>query len=242
MSTSTSENSALRSVAIIPARGGSKRIPGKNIRELAGKPMIAWSIEAALECPVIDRVIVSTDDDRIAEIAQEYGAEAPFRRPEELANDYATCFPVMQHAIDEVSKRYGTPEYVCCLYATAPFVTAQSLEEGFGMLTDRPETEFVFTAGEHRAPIFRALQLHEDGTTEMFWPEHALTRSQDLPRAFFDAGQFYWGTYEGYMKHDSFFHRKSRMLLLPDERVQDIDTPDDWARAERMMNLLLAQT
>lgn len=225
-------------MAVIPARGGSKRIPRKNVRAFRGKPVIAYSIEAACAAGCFDRVIVSTDDDEIAEVAGGHGAEVPFRRPAELSDDHTPTIPVVRHAIDWCAREGGTADYVCCLYATAPFVTPEMLRDGLELLLGEPATEFVFSATEFSFPIQRALRVRADGTVEMFWPEHELTRSQDLPKAYHDAGQFYWGTREAFLTRSGFFNTKSRVSLFPPYRVQDIDTEEDWVRAEAIHRFL----
>lgn len=219
-------------VAIIPARGASKRIPRKNIRSFNGRPMITWSIRAALESECFERIVVSTDDPEIAKVAESCGAEVPFVRPGNLSDDHTPTIPVIRHAIDQLETEGAQPEYVCCLYATAPFVTAELLQQGLADLRAHPSTEFVVSATEFNFPIWRSLQLKPDGTVAMNWPEHELTRSQDLPPAYHDAGQFYWGTREAYQKNEGFFSANCRFCLVPSYRVQDIDTENDWRRAE----------
>ncbi|KAF1070180.1 MAG: CMP-N,N'-diacetyllegionaminic acid synthase [Pseudomonas citronellolis] len=224
-------------VAIIPARGGSKRIPRKNIRDFCGKPMIAWSIEAALQSGLFEHVVVSTDDDEIARLAIAHGAQAPFRRPAHLADDVAATRPVVNHAIGEVTRLYGEPEYVCCLYATAPFVEAADLLAAYTMLLDSA-AQFVFPVATYAYPVQRALRLGPDGFTRMLYPEHAVTRSQDLEEVYHDAGQFYWGRREAFLSNVSAFNARSLPYVLPRHRVQDIDTHEDWQRAELMFRLL----
>lgn len=219
-------------LAIIPARGGSKRIPRKNIRQFCGKPMIAWSIEAAKGSGIFDRIVVSTDDPEIRAIAIEYGAEVPFERPAELANDHAGTLPVIRHAVDLLVSKGKAPSYACCIYATAPFLQPRFLIEGFEQLSADPDTEFVFSVTPFGFPIFRALRLGENNETSMFWPEHEITRSQDLPQSYHDAGQFYWGTAKAWQTKDRVFSSNSRAVILPPHLVQDIDTPDDWVQAE----------
>lgn len=220
-------------LCIIPARGGSKRIPRKNIRPFLGKPMIAWSIETALESNLFDHIIVSTDDEEIAAIAREAGAEIPFMRPPELANDFAGTDEVVAHAIKEIIGDDNPHEEVCCLYATAPFVTAHDLRKGLNMLRESGKY-YVFTVCPFRAPIQRALRLTTEGV-EMFFPEHEHTRSQDLEPAYHDAGQFYWGRAYAWLKKISIFSHASSPLILPAWRVQDIDTEEDWIYAELLM-------
>lgn len=223
-------------VAIIPARGGSKRIPRKNIKAFCGKPMIAWSIEAARKSGVFDRIIVSTDDDEIARVAHHYGAEVPFKRPEELSNDFATTIDVIHHAITELKKNYIF-ENVCCIYATAPFIQSEDLIEAFKKL-NREECDYVFSATSFPFPIQRAVKVNSNGFIEMFNPQHEKSRSQDLEPAFHDAGQFYWGKPSAFLERKGFFTSKSILQLLPRERVQDIDTQDDWDVAENLFKLL----
>jgi len=225
-------------IAIIPARGGSKRIPRKNIRTFAGKPMIAHSIEMALQSKLFERVIVSTDDKEIAEIAFSYGAEVPFLRPPELSNDYADTTEVMAHAIHWLSERAYSPTAVCCIYATAPLIQKQDLIKGFNLLT-REKWQYVFSATKFSFPIFRGFKQHQDQSLEMFFPEHFQTRSQDLPEAMHDAGQFYWGQPEAWLDGVEIFGRSSSVVELPAWRVQDIDTLDDWKRAELIYGNLI---
>ncbi len=226
-------------LAVIPARGGSKRIPRKNIKTFHGQPMIAWSIQAALKSGCFDEVWVSTDDAEIAQVAQEYGAKVPFLRPAELSNDFATTADVMQHAVNFfVNEEQAQPDYVCCLYATAPFVMQQDLLNGLSLI-QAEKVDYVFSATTFPFPIQRAIKLTEKGHVEMFSPEHFNTRSQDLQEVWHDAGQFYWGTAEAWLNKSVIFSDQSKIVELPRYRVQDIDTTDDWMRAELMANLLL---
>ena len=221
-------------IAIVPARGGSKRIPRKNVNLFCGKPMIAWSIEAAREAGIFDTILVSTDDEEIASVAEAYGAEAPFRRPAELANDHTPTLPVIAHALKWFEEHRGPVEFGCCIYATAPFLQAQYLREGLELLKAHPDAEFAFSITSYAFPIFRALNRNADGTVGMFWPENEMKRSQDLPEAWHDAGQFYWGRLQAFIGHLGVFSACSYPVVLPRHQVQDIDTPEDWARAERM--------
>ena len=221
-------------IAIIPARGGSKRIPRKNIRPFNGKPLIAYSIEAARNSGLFDHVIVTTDDEEIAAIARQYGAETPFVRPPELANDHATTVPVIRHAVQWVQQNMGSVEYACCIYATAPFIQASALRAAYDKLVQNKVTGYVFSATTFPFPIQRAFKVKEDGHVEMFHPENYNTRSQDLEEAYQDAGQFYWGSAEAYLSDKIFFSTDSMAYVLPRHMVQDIDTPEDWRRAELM--------
>ena len=227
-------------LAVIPARGGSKRIPRKNIREFCGKPIIAWSIEAALESGCFDRVMVSTDDSEIADVARTHGAEVPFVRPAELADDYTPTVPVVAHAIRWCEENLDTVEAACCIYATAPFCQADDLREGWRMLGECG-ADYVFPVVRYGSPIQRALRITTEAHLQMFEPEHDASRSQDLEPAYHDAGQWYWGTRAAWLEGRPIFSSASRPLVLPAHRVQDIDTPEDWARAELMFRALAGQ-
>lgn len=218
-------------LCVIPARGGSKRIPRKNIREFCGKPMIAWSIEAAQESRLFEQIVVSTDDEEIAQVGLSCGAEVPFRRPAELADDYAGTREVIAHTIGWALQRGLKMDAVCCLYATAPFVRPGDLRSGLERL-EKGNWAFCFTASRFQSPVFRAFRQAEDGGVAMFFPEHFHKRSQDLPEALHDAGQFYWGRPDAWTNQDNLFDAHSTPLILPSWRVHDIDTEDDWQRAE----------
>lgn len=227
----------MNNVAIIPARGGSKRIPRKNIRNFLNKPMIAYSIETALESDVFHRVIVSTDDEEIAAIAQHYGAEVPFLRPVALSGDYTGTTEVMAHAIQWLRDHGENPTAVCCIYATAPFIQKDELQYGLTLLT-QDAWKYVFSATHFGFPIFRGFKKQANNGLEMFFPEHFQTRSQDLPEAMHDAGQFYWGCPEAWLNGLAIFERWSTVVELPRWRVQDIDTLEDWERAEMIYQLI----
>ncbi|QMT31027.1 pseudaminic acid cytidylyltransferase [Alysiella filiformis] len=227
-------------LCIIPARGGSKRIPRKNIKSFNGKPMIAHSILAAQQSGCFERIIVSTDDDEIAQIAQQYGAEIPFIRPAELSDDFATTGEVIAHAIELMIKNENWQgEMACCLYATAPFVQAADLQNGAIKLRET-NADFAFSITDYTFPIQRALRLAENGEVAMFQPEMFAMRSQDLTRAWHDAGQFYWGTTAAWLAQKPIFNSKSVGVKLPRYRVQDIDTPDDWERAALLAKIFQA--
>ena len=226
-------------LAVIPARGGSKRIPRKNIKDFYGKPMIAWSIEAAIKSGCFDEVWVSTDDQEIADIALKYGAKVPFLRPDHLSDDYATTADVMQHAVVAFEQLHGQrPDYICCLYATAPFVQVDDLKKGLQLLQKNP-LDYAFSATTFPFPIQRAIKRNPNGNVEMFNPENFNCRSQDLEEAWHDAGQFYWGTAQAWLNKSMIFSNQATIVELPRTRVQDIDTPEDWNRAELMASLLL---
>ena len=218
-------------VCIIPARGGSKRIPRKNIRFFCGKPMIAWSIGAAKSSGIFDRIIVSTDCPDIAEIACQQGAEVPFLRPANLADDRTTTDAVIVHALDWLEANGYRPQFACCLYATAPFVQPYFLKQGLVELMFSEATTAI-SVTSFPFPIFRGLTITQKGTLEMLWPEHRLTRSQDLPDTFHDAGQFYWLNVSRFSTCPTLYAKDSIPIRLPRYLVQDIDTEEDWKRAE----------
>ncbi len=220
-------------LALIPARGGSKRIPRKNIKIFHGMPMIAWTIKAAKESMCFDRIMVSTDDAEIADIARSNGAEVPFIRPAELSDDQTNTIDVVQHAINWWVEHVEAPSLVCCLYATAPFIRTEDLLEGLRAL-DRSDVMFAFSATRYAFPVQRAIRRTEGGGVEMLMPEHFLSRSQDLEELYHDAGQFYWGRTEAWLSSKSIFSSSSVLVPLPRYRVQDIDTMEDWFQAELM--------
>ena len=227
-------------LALIPARGGSKRIPRKNIRPFRGRPMIAWSIEAARAAGCFDRILVSTDDEEIAAVALSHGAEVPFLRPAHLADDQATTQAVVLHAVQWCEQQDLAPQAVCCLYATAPFVQPADLVAAGTLLEQAPTGSFVFAATSFAFPIQRAIHIDAAGRSAMVHPEHFNTRSQDLEEAFHDAGQFYWARPEAWATSLNLFN-EGRPLILPRWRVQDIDTQEDWTRAE-LLHLLIERT
>ncbi len=218
-------------LAVIPARGGSKRIPRKNIKIFGGLPMIAWPIRAALESKCFDRIIVSTDDPEIAKVAQTYGAEVPFVRPHELSDDFTGTVPVISHAIDWQNKNGELVEIACCIYATNPFLQAADLKFGLNILLNSG-CEYAFTVTTYAFPIQRAVYITKNQRIEMFEPKNFSARSQDLREAWHDAGQFYWGKAQAWLEGKPLFSNLAAPVPLPRYRVQDIDTPEDWERAE----------
>lgn len=220
-------------LAVIPARGGSKRIPRKNIKQFNGKPIIAWSIEIALKSGCFDRVIVSTDDLEIAGVAQEYGAEVPFVRPPELSDDHIGTIPVIAHAIQWQNNNGIPATQVCCIYATAPFMQPQDLQRGLALIEDN-SADYAFTVTSYRFPIQRAIRITPKQRIEMFQPDKFAIRSQDLEQAWHDAGQFYWGKAAAWLSQKSAFSGGAIPIPIPSYRVQDIDTLEDWVRAELM--------
>jgi pseudaminic acid cytidylyltransferase len=224
-------------LAVIPARGGSKRIPRKNIREFCGKPIIAYSIEAALASGLFDQVIVSTDDDEIASVAREFGAATPFVRPAEISNDHTGTNAVVKHALQWYQEKVNSVSLACCIYATAPFVHHEYLKEGHDKLINSDKS-FAFSVTSFPFPIQRAIRINGKGEVEAFWPEHIKTRSQDLEEAYHDAGQFYWGRSQAFLNDEVTFSKISIPVILPRYLVQDIDTMEDWHRAELLFKAI----
>ncbi|MFB9887634.1 pseudaminic acid cytidylyltransferase [Balneatrix alpica] len=228
-------------VAIIPARGGSKRIPRKNIRDFAGQPLLAYSIQAAIQADVFERIIVSTDDAEIAAVAQAYGAEVPFIRPANLADDHTGTGAVVFHALDWLAEHDRLqPEYVCCIYATAPLLQAEDLKAAITELEQRPEMQHAFSVTRFAYPVQRGLVRAGEGVSMLF-PEYEATRSQDLPEVYHDAGMFYWSRTAAFASNAAMFAPHSIPHVLPSWRVQDIDTEEDWQRAELLYQVLQRQ-
>ena len=227
----------MATICVIPARGGSKRLPRKNVRPFRGQPMIAWSIQAALNSGCFDQVVVSTDDHEIADVAREYGASIPFLRPPGLADDFAETTDVVVHAIEELASRDCNPSLVCCLYATAPFVRPEDLRSGHALWLAQEPSRPVFTAATYPFPIQRAFVMNVEGCAEMLQPDCYQMRSQDLPEAYHDAGQFYWADHTQWLEKPQ-FSRGTVPLILPRWRVQDVDTAEDWRQAELLHQML----
>ena len=225
-------------IAIIPARGGSKRIPNKNINEFCGKPIIAWSIEAAIKTKLFDKVIVSTDSKKIAKIAKEYGAEIPFFRPKNLSDDHTETAEVVKHAIQWMNSRSFEIKFVCCIYAPAPFVKAIDLNIAYKKLVNSKKS-FVFSVTSFAHPVQRSLYINQAGEINAMSPEYNRIRSQDLERGYHDAGQFYWGRSEAFLENREIFSSESLPLFIPRYRVCDIDEPNDWLYAELMFEALI---
>ena len=220
----------MSNIAVITARGGSKRIPRKNIRNFCGKPIIAYSIEAAVESGLFDEVMVSTDDDEIADISKKYGANVPFFRSAETSDDYATTRDVLIEVLNTYKKLGSTFDHICCIYPTAPFVTSQKLRDSFEVLR-RSGTDGVEPVVKFGYPPQRGFTIDENGCLKCIHPEYSRSRSQDLEPIYHDAGQFYW-----YKVEECFFSRKDSFnlgtIVLPENEVQDIDTESDWILAE----------
>lgn len=224
-------------LAVIPARGGSKRIPRKNIRPFAGKPMIGYAIDAARASGVIDRIVVSTDDAEIAAVAAAMGAELPFQRPAELADDHTPTVPVVAHAIRACQALGWDIGPVCCIYPGVPFIEPSEIAQALRLL-ERGRAPYAFPVAPFRSMVQRALQRDGEGITRPLYPEYADTRTQDLPPAYHDAGQFYWGRADAWLAGLN-IHRNGCTIVLPEWRVVDIDTPDDWQRAELLHEALV---
>ena len=220
-----------KTIAVIPARGGSKRIPRKNIKPFCGKPMIAYSIEAAIRAGIFDEIIVSTDDEEIADIAKNAGASVPFMRPKELSDDYTATGAVVEHAIKFLQARGDRIKFVCTIYATAPLIDEIYIKLGLEKLR-ASNAKNAFSCTSMPFPIWRTFKIAKDGRCEMFWRENFAKRSQDLEEAYQDAGQFYWTNLDAPSSDEIFFGRDSIAIVLPRHLVQDIDTPQDWIRAE----------
>ena len=219
-------------IAVIPARGGSKRIPRKNIKDFGGQPMIAYASTAAQQSALFERIVVSTDDEEIAAIAKALGAEIPFVRPAELANDYTATVPVIAHAIEACREMGWHVSNVCCIYPGVPFIEVADLQGAFKHLKES-SADYCFPVTEFPSAIQRALKRNRDGVMQPFYPEFELTRTQDLEPAYYDAGQFYWGSQEAWL-NNSRIHSSGVGYVIPSWRVVDIDTPEDWDRAEQM--------
>lgn len=226
-------------VAIIPARGGSKRIPRKNIKPFCGKPMVAHAIENALASKFVDKVVVSTDDQEIANVAVQYGADVPFLRPNELADDYTGTSPVVRHAIETLLDSGWDIEYCACVYATSPLLTTSLINSCYEKLLNSESTDYVFTAARFSFPIQRAILQTESGGVKPFDSFGITQRSQDLEPAYHDAGQLYWGHHSTWLDTSKrIFGANSKMVVMPDHLVQDIDTTEDWERAELLYKLI----
>lgn len=224
----------MNNICIIPARGGSKRIPRKNVKEFLGKPIIAYSIEAALKSGLFDEVMVSTDDQEIAEIAKQYGASVPFMRSEATANDYAGSDEVLREVLREYKKMGREFDVICCLYATAPFVTVENLKKAYEQLGETYDA--AFTIVRYSYPPQRALVVR-DGCTGMREPQYYDARSQDLEPIYHDAGQFYFMQIKDIETLD-FWTDRTYGLELSELMVQDLDTETDWQLAEMKYKLL----
>lgn len=226
-------------IAIIPARGGSKRIPKKNIKAFFGKPMIAYAIEAAQKSKLFNHIIVSTDCPSIKSVSESLGASVPFVRPDNLSDDFTGTGAVVNHALEWFQDHHGKADYACCIYPTAPFLLADDLNKAFDLLNTQPEKDFVFSVARYAFPVQRALTFNATHDIEMLFPEHAGTRSQDLEDVFHDAGQFYFGKTDAFLKSLPTFSHHSIPYFMPRSRVMDIDDEEDWQQAEQMYQAYL---
>jgi len=224
-------------LCVIPARGGSKRIPRKNIKEFFGQPIISYSIKVAIASNCFDRVIVSTDDAEISEVAKSFGAEVPFLRPQELSDDYAGTMPVIKHAIEWFDNLEQPPTEVCCIYATAPFVQVDAIRNAYAQMRHE-NADYCFSLTRFASPIQRAINLTPEKRINMFYPDYFEKRSQDLVEAYHDAGQFYWGKAEAFRLQLPLFSSAASPYILPRHLVQDIDSKEDWKHAELMFQVL----
>lgn len=229
----------MKNLAIIPARGGSKRIPRKNIKNFLGKPIIAYSIETALNSGLFDEVMVSTDDNEIAEIAKKYGAKVPFFRSEKTANDFAHIAEVIEEVLDTYKLTNNEFENLCCIFSTAPFIKKGRLKEGFELMINN-NFDSVFPVLKFSYPIQRALKI-ENEKVSMILPENFNKRSQDLMPAYHDSGQFYWMKTSEFYKQKRLFAENTGAIILSEMEVQDIDTNEDWEVAEMKYKLLQNQ-
>jgi len=224
-------------VCVIPARGGSKRIPRKNLKKFNGEPIISYSIKTAIDSNCFSRVIVSTDDDEISEISRHYGAEVPFIRPKELSDDYTGTTSVIKHAIEFLQNEGGNIDLVCCIYATAPFIQTNDIIQSLSQIESQA-IDYCFSVTSYPFPIQRAIRITKNKRCEMLQPDMLNQRSQDLEEVYHDAGQFYWGRANSWLKDKPIFGGLSSPYILPRYRVQDIDTEEDWVRAEIMCKSL----
>jgi len=227
-------------IAVIPARAGSKRIPGKNSKIFRGKPMIAWAIGHALESGIFDKIIVSTDDEHIAQVARAAGAEIPFMRPADLADDMTPTAPVIAHAVETCQALGWDFEYVCCIYPCVPFLQVSDLVGALDLM-QATNANFAYPVTAYAHPIQRAMRRLSTGQMQFYQPEHELTRTQDLEKSYHDAGQFYWGKSDSWKAHMN-MHTDGVGMVVPNWRVIDIDDTDDWKRAELLYEAFNRQT
>lgn len=223
-------------LCVIPARGGSKRIPRKNIRIFCGKPMIAWAIDCAIQSRLFDKIIVSTDDESIADVARDAGAETPFLRPAALADDLTPTVPVIAHAVEACEKIGWRIEYACCIYPCVPFLEISDLEQAFELMQNN-NAFFSYPVTDYSHPIQRAMRRLPSGQMQFLQPEHEIARTQDLERMYHDTGQFYWGKASAWKAHMK-MHTAGIGLVVPNWRVVDIDNEEDWIRGELLYQVV----
>ncbi len=231
----------MSNLAIIPARGGSKRIPKKNIKYFLGQPIIAYSIIAAKESRLFDEVMVSTDDKEIAGVAKRIGAEVPFFRSMDNSNDFSTLADVLLEVLHVYSQHGKSFEKICCILPTAPLITSENIKLAYSVLSEK-KVDSVCPVVEFSYPIYRALEINDENNLNMIWPEHRKTRSQDLKPAYHDSGSFYWVRTKALLREENLICQNSSMIILPETEVQDIDNEVDWKLAEMKFKLLNGQT
>jgi pseudaminic acid cytidylyltransferase len=219
-------------IAIIPARGGSKRIPKKNIKDFCGKPMIVWAIEKAIKSNCFDEIIVTTDDTEIMETANEHGAKTPFKRSKKLSDDHTITVPVIANALLECEALGWNIDYACCIYPCSPFIETEDLKLSFEKMI-AGNYKFIYPITEYKHPIQRSIKFNKNNMVEFKFPEYELTRTQDLEKLYHDTGQFYWGTRGAWIENGR-MHIDGTAYVIPSWRVVDIDNEDDWIRAELM--------
>jgi pseudaminic acid cytidylyltransferase len=224
-------------IAIIPARGGSKRIPRKNIKDFLGKPVISYSIQAALDSGLFDEVMVSTDDEEIAKVAIQYGAKVPFLRSTETSNDFAGTAAVLEEVLNTYGKQGRVFDLACCLYPVAPLITVSKINEAYQLMNEK-NLDCCFPICRYSSPIWRAFEMNNEKKIKMIWPENENKRTQDLPGAFFDAGQFYWFKTRHFLTTGEFITNETGAIVLDDLQSQDIDTITDWKIAELKFKLI----
>lgn len=223
-------------IAVIPARGGSKRIPRKNIKPFYGVPIIARTIDSVLESGLFERVLVSTDDVEIAAIARKAGAETPFTRPPNLADDLTPTVPVIAHAVQTCNEMGWDVSYACCIYPCVPLLSSKDIGDAFELAVVS-NADFVYPVTDYVHPIQRAMRRLPSGQMAFFSPEYEMTRTQDLEKSFHDAGQFYWGKASAWLANKK-MHTAGIGFPIPSWRVVDIDSEDDWHRAELIFKAL----
>lgn len=221
----------MKSICIIPARGGSKRIPRKNIKLFRGKPLINWTIELAKKADCFDKIFVSTDDEEIASLSISCGCEVPFLRPSYLSDDYANTLDVMKYMVKNLCNTYQSLEYVCCIYATGVLIMEDDLINSYGMIKQTEPNQILFGATTFDYPIQRAVRLDKNNNSSFIDKKYLFSRSQDLEETFHDAGQFYWGSADAWLNTENILET-GKAFRIPRWRVQDIDIEEDWFRAE----------
>lgn len=228
-------------IAIIPARGGSKRIKKKNIKLFHGKPIIAWSIQTVLKSDIFDQVIVSTDDEEIADISKIFGASVPFMRPNNISDDYTDTKTVICHSINWLIRHDVKPDSVCCVYPTSPLLISEDLKKASKLVDMYPES-FILPVCEYQYPINRALELESNGSIKPIKPEYMHRRSQDIKEAYHDAGQFYFGKTELWLKNKNILENNNMPIIIPRLRAQDIDNLEDWSLAEKLFEVNISDS